>query len=486
MRTVACGVPPTTASGSRASTRAPLAFLRDPIAALEAAAAAGDATRLLLGPARVRLLAHPEAVREVLVTRQRDFRGLAFEATRRIAGDGVIQVQGDQHRRQRRVLQPAFHRERLARYGDVMTAHAVRWADARRDGETLALRETMVALTLAIVGESLFGDADAAAVDDVRAYLDAGLALYGPLTLPIARWLEHLPLPASRRFVARRDRLDARIAAMVAARGAATRAGAPRPDDLLAMMLEARDSERAAAPEPRTDAAARDAAAPRPLDDRWVRDEIMTLVLAGHETTASALAWAWRLLAEHPAAEARLHAEVDALGSRAPTMDDLPRLPWTRAVFDETLRLWPTVPFLFRRAIADVSFGEAGAGVVLRRGEVVVLSPWVTQRDARWWDDPAAFRPERWLDDPARASRPRFAWFPFGGGARVCIGEHFATAEAVLILATVAQRWRLTLAPDATDREPARLDPLAPTRPPTGWRARMEARERADGGVARP
>lgn len=445
------------------------AFLRDPLGALVAAAATGDAPRLQLGPARVRLLAHPDAVREVLVARQRDFRGLAFEAVRRIAGDGVLQAQGDAHRRQRRVLQPAFHRERLGRYGQVMASHAVRWADGVQHGQQLPLRESMVALTLAIVGEALFGDADAAAVDDVRAYLDAGLALYGPLTLPVARWLEHLPLPAARRFVTHRARLDARIATLIAQARTARAHGTER-DDLLAMLLAARDAE--AGDDERETARA----AARPLDDRWVRDEIMTLVLAGHETTASALTWAWRLLAQHPEAEARLHAEVDALGGRPPTLEDLPRLPYTRAVFNETLRLWPTIPFVFRRAVSAVSLGDVAPGVTLRRGEIVALSPWVTQRDGRWWDAPEAFRPERWLDEAVAAERPRFAWFPFGGGARVCIGEHFATWEAVLILATVAQRWRLCLAPDAPGRGPARVDLTAPTRPPEAWRMRVEAR----------
>lgn len=444
----------------------PLAFRRDPLGTLEALAAMGDATAVRVATARVRLLAHPDAVREVLVTRQRDVEGLAFEAVRRIIGEGVLQAQGEAHRRQRRVLQPAFHRARLAAHGDVMAAHAVRWVESRRDGEILPLRATMVALTLAIVGGALFGDADAAAVDDVRAYLDAGLALYGPLTLPIARWMEHLPIPAARTFRAARGRLDARIAALVAAR----RAAADDQDDLLALLLAARDADDTGA-----------------LGDRWVRDEVMTLVLAGHETTASALAWAFRRLADHPEAEAALHAEVDAVlgppgAARAPGADDVARLPWTRAVFDETLRLHPTIPFVFRRARADVPLppGDGhddghGDGAVLRRGEVAVLSPWVTQRDARWWPDPLAFRPARWLDEAARAVRPRFAWFPFGGGARVCLGEHFATMEGVLILAAVASRWRLRPLPDAAGR-PERLDPAAPTRPPESWRVRVERR----------
>lgn len=445
----------------------PLGFIRDSLGTLSAAAATGDAPRLLLGPARVRLLVQPNAVREVLVTQQRNFRGLAFEAVRRIAGDGVLQVQGDAHRRQRRVLQPAFHRERLTSYGDVMVAHANRWNAARHNGEVLALREQMVALTLGIVGEALFGDADAAAVDDVRAYLDAGLSLYGPLTLPIARWLEHLPLPAARRFVAQRERLDARIAAMLTKRADETRRGATSRDDLLAMLLAARDAEH-------EDAASGPALAP--LNNRWVRDEIMTLVLAGHETTASALTWTWKLLAEHPDVEKRLHAEVDALGGATLNMADMARLPYTRAVFDEALRLWPTIPFVFRRASTDVSIGDGADGVAVKKGEIVCLSPWVTQRDARWWESPQEFRPERWLGDVSREQRPRFAWFPFGGGARVCIGEHFATAEAVLILATVAQRWRLALDERYPMQWPARVDATAPTRPPESWRVRVVSR----------
>ncbi len=466
---------------SSSTARPRFAFLRDPLAALASAAATGDAPRLWLGPARVRLLVHPEAVRDVLVTRQRDFRGLAFEAARRIAGDGVLQAQGEAHRRQRRVLQPAFHRERFGTHGAVMSTHAARWAAARHDGETLPLRNAMVALTLGIVGESLFGDADAAAVDDVRDYLDAALSLYGPLVVPVARWIERVPLPSVRRVRTRRARLDTRIAAIVAARTEAARVGAPCRDDLLTMLLSARDAELAAeravdAESPRNVAHGGANGARRPLDDRWVRDEIMTLVLAGHETTASALTWAWRLVAEHPDVEARLHAEVDALDRDIPTLDDVPRLPYVRAIFDETLRLHPTVPFIFRRAMAAVPLGDGAPGVVLRPGEVVVLSPWVTQRDARWWDAPDTFRPERWLDDADRAARPRFAWFPFGGGARVCIGEHFATSEAVLILAAVARRWRLRIAPDHPGRERTRLDPLAPTRPPSTWRMRVETR----------
>jgi cytochrome P450 len=293
--------------------------------------------------------------------------------------------------------------------------------------------------------------------------------------------MERLPIPAARRFVATRARMDARVFALLAARARERDAGAPPRDDLLALILAARDAELAGgAPPPR------DPDGARTLDARWARDEVLTLVLAGHETTASTLCWAWRLLAEHPDAEARLHAELDAAlgpapGSRAPAFADLPRLPYARAVVDEAMRLWPAAPFIFRKATAagPAPNGDAPAAE-LRAGETVVLSPWVTQRDARWWPDPEAFRPERWLDADARAARPKFAWFPFGGGARVCIGEHFATAEAVLVLAAVAARWRLRAAEApaggaarAADRG---LDRRTPTRPPEHWRVRVERR----------
>lgn len=450
-----------------------LAFRRDPLAYLTALARThGDVVRVRVGPARIWLLAHPEQVQEVLVTHQRRFHGLAFEAVRRIVGDGVLSAQGEAHRRQRRAVQPAFHRPRLPDYAAVMVAHARRWTDARRPGEVLALREAMMQLTLDVVGETMFGAADAAAADDVRALLDAGLRLFGPLTLPVARWMEHLPLPAARRFTEARDRLDRRIAALLAERRRAMAApsGKGSRDDLLSLLLAAQ-----AGP----DGPARDGL--RALDDRWARDETMTIFVAGHETTASALTWAWWLLARHPEAERRLHNELDrVLGERDPTAGDVPRLPYAAAVFAESLRLWPTVPMVFRRALEPHPVGRW----TVRPGEVVALSQWVVHHDARWWPEPERFWPERWLSGPptvdpggmtdaaARAPRPRLAYFPFGAGARVCIGEHFAAQEGALLLATIARRWRVLPLIETLPR----LDPTLGTRPPDGLLARLEPR----------
>jgi cytochrome P450 len=451
-----------------------LAARRDPLAYLQRLAREhGDVVRVRFGPARLWLLSHPELVKDVLVTHHRRFRGLAFEAGKRVIGNGLLTAQGDAHRRQRRLVQPAFHRDRMSAYGDVMAAHARRWRDARHPGERLPLRAAMVELTLGIVGETMFGADQADAIDDVQALVDTGMRLYGPLTLPVARWLEHLPLPVARRFVRARARLDARVAALLAGRRAEAAAGEAERDDLLAMLLAAREAARADG----ADVPPLDPDGARTLDDAWVRDEVMTIFLAGHETTASALTWAWWLLARHPEVEARLHAELDAVlgtGEAAPGPADIAALPYARAVFAEALRLWPTVPMVFRRVVEPHEVATAGGRWTLPRGDVVVLSPWVVQRDPRWWPEPDAFRPERWLT-PA-PERPRQAWFPFGGGARVCVGEHFALLEGALVLATVAQRWRLEADGEGARPAAAALNPLAGTRPPDDWRLRVRPR----------
>jgi len=424
-----------------------VAFGRDPLGFVTRVARTyGDVAHGRLGRQSLYLLSHPDHVQDVLVTAQRRFTGLAFEASRRITGGGLLSAQGAEHRRRRRLVQPAFHRERFTAYGAAMAAHARQWCDGQRDGVAVAVRPAMRRLTLAIVGETMFGAADAGAADDVGALLEAGLALFGPVTFLFARWTEGLPLPRARRFVAARARLDARITRMLQERRAS---GADR-GDLLSMLLAALDEEGDG----------------RGLTDRQVRAEVVTAFLAGHETTASALTWSWWLLAHHPEAERRLHAELDAvLGGRPPAADDLPRLPYTAGVFAEALRLYPPAATLFRRALEDHPVGP----YVIPRGGVVLLSPYVVQRDPRFYQDPEAFDPARWAPE-ARAARPRFSYFPFGGGARVCIGEGFATMEGVLVLATVAQHWRLR---PAVEPPP---DPRRGTRPSDALRLRLERR----------
>lgn len=381
----------------------------------------GDAAYLPTAGQRVYFFAHPDVVQEVLVKQQHKFKkSRMLERARVLLGDGLLTSEGALHRRQRRLVQPAFHRDRLAGYAVTMVERACAARERWRDGETIDLSIEMMRLTMDIVSRTLFSADVESEAEEIAGALSDVFGLFDLILLPFSEYIEKLPLPQMRRFHAARRRLDATIYRLIAAH----RASGRDTGGLLSMLLLAQDEEGEGG-----------------MSDRQVRDEVLTLFLAGHETTANALTWGWYLLSQNPSAEERLHAELDrALGGRLPRFDDLAALPYTAAVFAEALRLYPPAWAIGRRALEDVELG----GWTVPQGCVVLLSPYVTQRDARWFPEPEAFRPERWLapDD----LRHKFAYFPFGGGARVCIGERFATMEGALLLATLAQRWRFALA----------------------------------------
>jgi cytochrome P450 len=279
----------------------------------------------------------------------------------------------------------------------------------------------MASLTLGIVGETLFGaDVDGERSATITRALTDTLSMFDRVYSPAFRMLVRLPTPTMRRYRRIEADLDRVIAELIAERRSAGASG----DDLLSLLLRAEESGSG-------------------MTDEEVRDEALTLVLAGHETTANALAWTWYLLAQHPAAEARLHAELDdALAGRPPSASDLPRLRGAEAVLSESIRLRPPAWAIGRRAIRDVRIGE----VDVPEGAIVVVSPWLLHHDARWWRDPEAFVPERWTSGEA-TRRPRSAFVPFGGGPRMCVGEPFAWMVGTLLLATIARRWRLRLVP---------------------------------------
>jgi cytochrome P450 len=343
------------------------------------------------------------------------------------------------------MAQPAFHRERIAALGETMVAYAARTADGWRSGAELDAAREMNRLTLAIAGKTLFGADVEREADEIGAALTDALAAFKRLTNPLGVILDRLPIPGTLRVKRAATRLDATIYRMIDAR---RRSGEDR-GDLLSMLLAARDDE--------GDGGG--------MTDLQLRDEALTLFLAGHETTANALAWTWHLLALNPDAEARLHAEVDAVGD-APRAGDLPRLAYTRAVLAESMRLYPPAWAIGRQPLEEFAAG----GYRVRAGTVVLMSPWVTHRDPRWWTEPERFDPERWTPEN-EARLPRYAYFPFGGGPRKCIGEGFAWTEGILVLATLARRWRLRHAPGA---EVGR-QPLITLRP-TGLRMTAEAR----------
>jgi len=396
----------------------------------------GGAAHFRIGPQEMFLFSDPELVREVLVTRNASFmKGLALQRTKVVLGEGLLTSEGDLHRRQRRLAQPAFHRERIQRYAEVMIDRAARTRERWRDGEELDVAHEMMRLTLAVVAKTLFdADVDDEA-DEIGRSLTELLLMFPLLVHPLSNFLRKLPLPQVRRFNRALERLDRTIYAIIEER---RRSGEDR-GDLLSMLLLAQDEE--------GDGGA--------MTDTQVRDETMTLFLAGHETTANALAWTWYELARNPEVERELHRELDVvLGDRLPAPADYATLPYTEMVLAESMRLHPPAWGVGRYALEDVAIGP---WTVPRKG-LVIVSQYVTHRLPHLWPDPERFDPLRFTPEQ-KQSRPKLAYFPFGAGPRVCIGESFAWMEGVLILATLAQRWRFV---GATDVLPQALVTLRP------------------------
>jgi cytochrome P450 len=397
-------------------------FGRDPLGFLTATARKyGDVAGFRLGTWPAWLLNHPDLAEELFITHNRAFVKHRFfwRHVDALFGKGLLTAEGDFWLRQRRLAQPAFHRDRIAAYGETMVRLARETVDAWRPAETRDMHHEMMALTLRIVVRTLFGmDAprDVAALGhafDV-AVQEIAARFRRPFRIPDA-----VPTPGNLRYRRALQQLDAFITGVIAER----RRHAGDRGDLLSMLLAARDENGEA------------------MTDRQVRDEAVTLFLAGHETTAIALSWALMLLSQHPEVDERLFRELrTVLDGGSPRAADVSRLPYTQAVVQEVLRLYPPAWVIGREAAAPCQLGGQPVAV----GTTVFVSPWVMHRDPRFYDEPQQFRPDRWLDGSA-SRLPRFAYLPFGAGPRVCVGNGFATTEATLVLATVAQRFRPTL-----------------------------------------
>ena len=421
----------------------PLAFVK------RMAREPGDVVQYRVWRHDIFLVKHPDLIRDILVTNQHDYaKGAGLQWAKRFLGEGLLTSEGELHTRQRRLAQPAFHRQRIGAYAAVMAEYAGKTGDRLREGEPFDMHAEMMALTLAVIGKTMCDAEVGAEAGVIGGALRDVLALFPRFVLPFAGLLHRLPLPSTRRFDRASARLDEVVYRMIEDR---RRSGVDR-GDLLSMLLMARDEEGDGGH----------------MTDTHLRDEVMTMFLAGHETTANALSWTWYLLAQNPEAEARFHAEVDGvLAGRRPSFDDLPRLRYTEMVLAESMRLYPPAWGLGRRALRTQTLG----GVTIPADALVLMSPFLVQRDPSFYPDPLRFDPSRFTPE-AKAARPKFAYFPFGGGARQCIGEPFAWMEGVIILATLAQRWRFRLDPAA------RVEPqaLMTLRPRHGIRMRAEAR----------
>ena len=383
----------------------------------------GDLVHLRIGPEHVFVVMRADLIRQVLVTHGRSFKkGPGFEAARIVLGNGLLTSEGDFHLRQRRMLQPAFHRRTVAGYGTIMVEEAARVGGEWREGEPRDVARDMTELALRVVTRALFGTH---LVDDAgrigRAVAEAG-AFFDYLTVALLPVLLRTPFPRVRRFREACAELERATARVIAAR---RDDGEADPGDLLSLLLAARDVE--------GDGTG--------MTDTQVRDEALTLITAGHETTGNGLNWAWYLLAQHPEVDERFGAELRAvLGDRPPSVEDAPRLVYTEAVMLEAMRLYPPAWGIERRAVEDQEIG----GYTIPAGAVVLMPTFVTNRDARLYPDPLRFDPDRFLPENA-AGRPDWAYPLFGGGTRKCIGVGFAMLEAVLVLAELGRSWRLQL-----------------------------------------
>jgi cytochrome P450 len=427
-----------------------LAYRRGPLPYFQNLATRyGDISFFRIGPQEAFFLNHPDLIKDVLVTYNQNFmKGLVLQRAKRLLGEGLLTSEGEFHRRQRRLAQPAFHRQRIASYAEVMIDYASRTSDRWRDEITLDISVEMMRLTLGIVGKTLF-DADVESESgEVGEAMTVVMELFDTLTLPFFELLSKLPLPQLRRFDAARTRLDRIIFSLVDER---RRIGADR-GDLLSMLLLAQDEEGDGGQ----------------MTNQQLRDELMTIFLAGHETTANALTWTWYLLSKHPEIEARLHHELDTvLGSRKPQFADVAPLRYTEMVLAESMRLYPPAWAIGRLATVDCELG----GYFVPKRSLVLVSQYVMHRDERYYENHLEFDPERWRPE-ARETRPQFSYFPFGGGPRRCIGEGFAWMEGILCLATIGQRWQLQLVP----HHPVELKPVVTLRPKHGMKMVLKRR----------
>ena len=368
-------------------------------------------------------LNHPDLIEHVLVTNYQSFiKGEALQSNRRIFGNGLLTNDGDSWLQQRHLIQPAFHRDRIESYGDTMVAYTERMMAAWHDGEVRDIHRDMMRLALEIVAKVLFNVEVTADTDRIAGALNTFMELGSRGRMLLPPILRLLPTADNFRYRRAARQLDDIVYGLIHRR----RLDVEIADDLLSGLLQ-------------TQAIGR-----RAMSDEQLRDEVMTLLLAGHETTAVSLSWTWYLLAQYPEVEKKLWSELRAvLNGRSPRVQDLSRLPYTERVVKEAMRLYPPAWAIVRNSLKDSDLG----GYRVPAGATVMMSQWVMHRDPRYYDQPEQFNPDRWLEGRAKGAS-KFTYFPFGGGPRTCIGASFATMEGVLVLAAIAQSYQVRVVQD--------------------------------------
>jgi cytochrome P450 len=427
---------------------------RDPMATLTRwAQQYGDIVHYRFFGLPVYLLFHPLHIEQILMGKTEDFeKGMFARMNSELFGNGLLTSDGEFWRRQRRLSSPAFHRESIVRYAEITVEETVLMLAGWRKGEAHNIHNDMMNVTLRVVLRSLFGGELGERTSVIEHALN--VIMRGSYGIQVATRYWRIPSLTRTRYLRAVRQLDAVVYELIS-RGRKKINEDPRGanKDLLTLLLLARDEDGSM------------------MTDQQLRDEIIAFLLAGHETTALTLSWTWYLLAQHPVAEERLHKELDAaLGGRLPKAGDLAKLPYADSVIREALRLYPPAWRIGRRANKPLQVGD----YILPQGANILMSQWVTHRDERWFSDPGNFNPDRWRAE-SMANLPRLAYFPFGGGPRVCIGAGFAMMEATLLLAVIAQRFRMLLVPGQ------RVKPLPSItlRPKNGIHVQLEERAAA-------
>jgi cytochrome P450 len=409
----------------------------------------GDLVRYRTAGRLIYMFFHPDMAQDMLVTHARHHhQGRVMQRSRSVLGNGLLTSEDGFHLRQRRLIQPAFHKQRVFGYGRAMVDFAERHQQRWIDGDVIDVHAEMMRLTLAIVSKTLFDTDIERDAQEIGKALNTFMHLFKFAVLPFSEYLEKLPIPPVLRMKAAREQLNHIIYRFIEER----RASREDRGDLLSLLLAAEDTGFSG----------------EHMDNDQVRDECVTLMLAGHETTANALTWTIYLLAQHPNIAERLKAELDhVLGGRAPAPEDVPNLHYATMVFSESMRLYPPAWGMAR----TVTEPYDAFGCRFEKDTLVLTSQWIVHHDSRWYQNPEEFDPERWTPS-ARTARPKFSYFPFGAGPRQCIGESFAWMEGVLLLASIARNWRFSITPQTK----VELLPLITLRPKHGMKLRVEKR----------
>jgi cytochrome P450 len=443
-------------------------FIHDPINTLSNISRKyGDISYFKLGREHVYLINNPDYIEKVLIYDHRNFKkGKRLQTAKAVLGEGLVTSEGDLHKRQRRLIQPIFHPKQIMSYSNTMINYATRTRDRWKDGDMVDVSEQMMQLTLGIICKAVLNYDIESEAQQVGKALTTVRKYSKRLQSPIGHVLDKIPvLPAVRGAREAKKELDLLVYELIADRRRREEQGSNNgknyDEDLLSRLMEAQDSDSPNSNQEK-------------MSDKQVRDEVMTIFIAGHETTANALTWTFYLLSQNQDIETKLHDEINSVlgdgssrnnvGNRIPTADDIPKLQYTEKVLRESMRLYPPVWTIGRRVENDYSVGE----YTIPAGSSILMSQYVMHRNPKYYDQPEQFNPDRWTEE-FKTHLPRFSYFPFGGGIRGCIGEPFAWMEGVLIIATIAQKWTMRLLPS----QRIKLDPAITLRPRYGMKMKL-------------